>query len=317
MAGHSRQTIFLDTDPGQDDAIAILFALAASDKLDLRAITTVAGNVPLSLTSKNARIVLGWANRTDVPVYAGCSRPLIRELVTAEDIHGKTGLDGVPLDEPRVELANGHAVDFMIKALHSAAEKSVTLCLIGPMTNLAVALIQDPTIARGIKQVVLMGGAFHTRGNITPAAEFNIYVDPHAAAVVFASGLPIVVLPLDVTRKVLSTEARVKRLANLGNRAGKLIAAILQSHPRHGIEKLGSKGGPLHDPCVIAYLLAPSLFSGQKVNVVIETQGEFTIGETVVDWQGITERPPNALWTNEVDADAFYALLTDTVIQLP
>jgi purine nucleosidase len=139
----------------------------------------------------------------------------------------------------------------------------------------------------------------------------------HAAAVVFASGLPIVVLPLDVTRRTLSTEARVERLTNLGNPAGKLIAAILKSHARHEIEKLGSKGGSVHDPCVIAYLLAPSLFSGQKVNVVVETKGEFMIGETVVDWHGITERPPNALWTNEVDADAFYALLTDTVIRLP
>jgi purine nucleosidase len=162
-----------------------------------------------------------------------------------------------------------------------------------------------------------MGGAFHAPGNVTPAAEFNIYVDPHAAAIVFASGIPIVVLPLDVTQKALSTEARVKRLNSLGNRAGKRIGAILVSHARHEIEKLGLQGGPLHDPCVIAYLLEPSLFSGQKVNVAIETQGEFTIGETVVDWHGITERTPNALWINEVDADGFYTLLTETVTQLP
>jgi purine nucleosidase len=317
MSSQSRRTIIIDTDPGQDDAIAILFALAAVDRLDLRAITTVAGNVPLSLTSKNARIVLDWADRTDVPVYAGCPRPLVRDLVTGEYIHGKTGLDGVPLHDPKVDLAKGHAVDFLINTLHSAAEESVTLCLIGPMTNLAVALIQDPNIKRGIKEVVLMGGAYHTRGNVTPAAEFNIYVDPHAAAVVFGSGIPIVVLPLDVTQKVLSTKARVKRLEDLGNRAGKLVAAILISHARREIEKLGSEGGPLHDPCVIAYLLEPSLFSGRNVNVAIETQGEFTLGETVVDWHGITERPPNAFWINEVDADGFYSLLTETVRRLP
>jgi purine nucleosidase len=313
----SKRTIIIDTDPGQDDAVAILFALGAHDQLDLRAITTVAGNVPLSLTSKNARIVLGWANRTDLPVYAGCPRPLVRELVTAENVHGKTGLDGVPLDEPKAELAKDHAVDFLIDTLRNAPEKRITLCLLGPMTNLAVALIQDPGIKRGVKEVVLMGGAYHTRGNVTPAAEFNIYVDPHAAAIVFGSGIPIVVLPLDVTQKALSTMPRVKRLEDLGNRVGKLISAILVSHARREIEELGSSGGPLHDPCVIAYLLAPSLFSGRHVNVAVETQGEFTLGETVVDWRGVTERSPNAFWINEIDADGFYALLTETVKRLP
>lgn len=313
----SKRTIIIDTDPGQDDAVAILFALGAHDQLDLRAITTVAGNVPLSLTSKNARIVLGWANRTDLPVYAGCPRPLVRELVTAENVHGKTGLDGVPLDEPKAELAKDHAVDFLIDTLRNAPEKRITLCLLGPMTNLAVALIQDPGIRRGVKEVVLMGGAYHTRGNVTPAAEFNIYVDPHAAAIVFGSGIPIVVLPLDVTQKALSTMPRVKRLEDLGNRVGKLISAILVSHARREIEELGSSGGPLHDPCVIAYLLAPSLFSGRHVNVAVETQGEFTLGETVVDWRGVTERSPNAFWINEIDADGFYALLTETVKRLP
>jgi purine nucleosidase len=313
----SKRTIIIDTDPGQDDAVAILFALGAHDQLDLRAITTVAGNVPLSLTSKNARIVLGWANRTDVPVYAGCPRPLVRELVTAENVHGKTGLDGVPLDEPKAELAKDHAVDFLIDTLRNAPEKRITLCLLGPMTNLAVALIQDPGIKRGVKEVVLMGGAYHTRGNVTPAAEFNIYVDPHAAAIVFGSGIPIVVLPLDVTQKALSTMPRVKRLEDVGNRVGKLISAILVSHARREIEELGSSGGPLHDPCVIAYLLAPSLFSGRHVNVAVETQGQFTLGETVVDWRGVTERSPNAFWINEIDADGFYALLTETVKRLP
>ncbi len=317
MSSQSKRTIIIDTDPGQDDAVAILFALGASERLDLRAITTVAGNVPLSLTSKNARIVLGWANRTDVPVYAGCPRPLFRELVTADHIHGKTGLDGVPLDEPKVELAKGHAVDFFIDTLRGVPEESVTLCLIGPMTNLAVALIQDPNIKRGIKEVVLMGGAYHTRGNVTPAAEFNIYVDPHAASVVFGSGIPLAVLPLDVTQKAPSTKARVKRLENLGNRTGRLIAAILNSHGRREIEKLGLEAGPLHDPCVIAYLLEPSLFSGRNVDVAVETQGEFTLGETVVDWHRITQRPPNAFWINEVDADGFYALLTEAVGRLP
>ncbi|MBV8213960.1 MAG: nucleoside hydrolase [Verrucomicrobia bacterium] len=317
MSSRTRRTIIIDTDPGQDDAVAILFALAASDRLDVRAITAVAGNVPLNLTAKNARIVLGWANRTDIPVYAGCPRPLVREPVTAEHVHGETGLDGVPLQEADVELANGHAVDFLIKALRSAGPASITLCLLGPMTNLAAALVQEPDIRPGISEVVLMGGGYHVSGNVTPAAEFNVYADPEAAAVVFGSGIPMVVLPLDVTHQVLSTKERITRLENIGNRAGKLIAAILRAHGLIEIEQMGTDGGPLHDPTVIAYLLQPSLFCGRMVNVTVETRGEFTVGETVVDWRGVTERPPNALWLNQVDSNGFYELLTETVKRLP
>lgn len=313
----SKRNIIIDTDPGQDDAIAILFALAASDRLDVRAITTVAGNVPLEFTSRNARIVLDWANRTEVPVYAGCPRPLVRELVTAEQVHGQTGLEGVPLHEPATGLAKAHAVDFLVSTLREAPDRSITFCSIGPLTNLAASLIQAPDVKHGIKEVVIMGGAYFKRGNITPTAEFNIYVDPHAAAVVFGSGLPITVLPLDVTYKVPSTKARVQQLKNLGNRAGNLIAAILVSHGRHEVEKFRSEGGPLHDPCVIGYLLEPSLFSGRLVNVAIETQSDLTLGETVVDWDHVTQRPANALWLNEVDPDGFYSLLTETVAQLP
>ena len=316
MSSQGRRPIIIDTDPGQDDAVAILFALGASDRLDLRAITAVAGNVPLSLTAKNARIVLGWVDRTDVPVYAGCPRPLVREPITAEHVHGESGLDGVSLEEPKIELADGHAVGFLIKTLGSAPPAGITLCVLGPMTNLAAALIQDPTISRGIKEVVLMGGGSAVGGNVTPAAEFNVYADPEAAAVVFGSGIPLVVLPLDVTHQVLSTDERVNRLEKLGNRAGTLIAAMLRSHGLIESKMLGSDGGPLHDPTVIAYLLEPSLFGGSMVNVVVETRGEFTRGETVVDWRGVTRRAPNALWLNEVDADGFYRLLTETVQRL-
>jgi purine nucleosidase len=317
MPDQTKRSIIIDTDPGQDDAVAILFALGANDRLDVRGITVVAGNVPLSLTAKNARIILGWANRTDIPVYAGCPRPLVREPITAEHVHGETGLDGVPLEEPEFELANGHAVDFLIKTLGSAPPASMTLCLLGPMTNLAVALLQDPTICHGIKEVVLMGGGSQVRGNVTPAAEFNIYADPEAAAVVFGSNIPLVVLPLDVTHQVLSTNERVTRLENLGNRAGTLVAAILRSHGLIKSRVFVSDGGPLHDPTVIAYLLEPSLFSGRTVSVAVETRGEFTLGETVVDWRGTTQKPANALWLNQVDADGFYQLLTETVKRLP
>ena len=317
MPSETRRPIIIDTDPGQDDAVAILFALGASDRLDLRAITAVAGNVPLSLTAKNARIILGWANRTDIPVYAGCPRPLVREPITAEQVHGETGLNGVPLEDPKVELAHGHAVDFLIKTLGNAWPASITLCLLGPMTNLAAALVQEPEIRHGIKEVVLMGGGHQVRGNVTPTAEFNVYADPEAAAVVFGSGIPLVVLPLDVTHQVLSTKERVQRLGNLGNRAGKIIAAILRSYDLIGIKQMGTDGAPLHDPTVIAYLLQPSLFSGRTVNVTVETRGEFTVGETVVDWGGVTNRPANALWLSRVDSNGFYELLTETVKRLP
>jgi len=317
MPSDERRPIIIDTDPGQDDAVAILFALGASDRLDLRAITAVAGNVPLNLTAKNARIILGWANRTDIPVYAGCPRPLVREPVTAEHVHGETGLAGVPLEEPKVELANGHAVNFLINALANARPANITLCLLGPMTNLAAALVQEPNIRHGIKEVVLMGGGYQVRGNVTPTAEFNVYSDPEAAAVVFGSGIPIVVLPLDVTHQVLSTMERTSRFDTLGNRAGGLIAAILRSHGLIESKLMETDGGPLHDPTVIAYLLRPSLLSGRMVNVTVETRGEFTVGETVVDWRGVTSRPANALWLNQVDSDGFYELLTETVKQLP
>jgi len=312
-----RHTIIIDADPGQDDAIAILFALAANDRLDIRAITTVAGNVGIDLTSRNARIVLDWANRTEVPVYAGCPRPLVRDLVTAQSIHGKEGLEGVPLHEPKIQLAKDHAVEFLMNTLRVVPERSVTICAIGPLTNLAATLVQAPDVKRGIKEIVMMGGAYFKRGNITPTAEFNVYVDPHAAAVVFESGLPITVLPLDVSHKVLTTTARVERIKNLGNRAGRLIAQILTAYERHEIEKFDSEGGPLHDPCVIGYLLEPELFSGRRVNVAVEIYSALTLGETVVDWNRVTERPPNALWINNVDADGFYSLLTETLACLP
>src|SRR6201997_1281285 len=317
MSSQDRIPIIIDTDPGQDDAIAILFALGASDRLDLRAITAVAGNVPLTFTARNARIILGWANRTDIPVYAGCPRPLVREPVSAEHVHGETGLAGVPLEEPKLELANGHAVEFLTKVLVNAWPATITLCLLGPMTNLAAALVQEPDIRHGIKEVVLMGGGYYVKGNVTPTAEFNVYADPEAAAVVFGSGIPIVVLPLDVTHEVLSTKERVSRLEKLGNRAGVLIAAILRSHGLIESKQMATDGGPLHDPTVIAYLLQPSLFAGRMVNVTVETRGEFTVGETVVDWRGITNRPANALWLNQVDSDRFYELLTEPAKRLP
>ncbi|MPQ94033.1 nucleoside hydrolase [Thioclava sp. JE_KL1] len=307
--------IIIDTDPGQDDAVAILLALASPD-LEVQGITCVAGNVPLPLTSKNARVVCELAGRTDVPVYAGCDRPLARDLVTAEYVHGKTGLDGIELPEPQMPLQDQHAVDFLIETLRAHPAGSVTLCPLGPLTNIATALQRAPDIAEKIAEIVLMGGAYFEVGNTTPAAEFNIHVDPQAAEIVFKSGVPLVVMPLDVTHKALTTRARVEAFRNLGTRVGHAVASWTDFFERFDMAKYGSEGAPLHDPCVIAYLLKPDLFMGRHINVEIETTSELTMGMTVADWWRVTDRAPNAMFMGDLDANGFYTLLTERIARL-
>ncbi len=307
--------IIIDTDPGQDDAVAILLALA-SPELEVLGITCVAGNVPLPLTSKNARVVCELAGRTDVPVFAGCDRPLARDLVTAEYVHGKTGLDGIDLPEPQMPLQEQHAVDFLIETLRANPAGSVTLCPLGPLTNIATALRRAPDIAEKIAEIVLMGGAYFEVGNTTPAAEFNIHVDPQAAEIVFKSGVPLVVMPLDVTHKALTTRARVEAFRNLGTRVGHAVASWTDFFERFDMAKYGSEGAPLHDPCVIAYLLEPDLFTGRHINVEIETTSELTMGMTVADWWRVTDRAPNAIFMGDLDAEGFYTLLTERIARL-
>ncbi|MEL0435816.1 nucleoside hydrolase [Phycobacter sp. K97] len=308
--------IIIDTDPGQDDAVALLLALASPEELEVLGITCVAGNVPLELTQKNARMICEVAGRTDVPVHAGCEAPLSRPLVTAEHVHGKTGLDGPKLWEPKLQLTEGHAVDFIIHSLRRHAPGTVTLCPLGPLTNIATALQKAPDIASRIKEIVLMGGAYFEVGNVTPAAEFNIYVDPEAAKLVFTSGVPLVVMPLDVTHKALATRPRVEAIRALDTRAAHFTADMLDFFERFDVAKYGSQGGPLHDPCVIAYLLQPELFSGRHVNVEIETQSELTLGMTVADWWGVTEREPNAMFMGNINADGFFQLITERLARL-
>ncbi|OLP53373.1 nucleoside hydrolase [Rhizobium rhizosphaerae] len=308
--------IIIDTDPGQDDAAALLLALASPDDLDLLAITTVAGNVPLTLTTRNARVVCEVAGKRDVKVYAGCDRPMKRQLVTAEHVHGKTGLDGFEVDEPTMPVEEAHAVDFIIETLRSAEPGTITLCTLGALTNIATALTRAPDIAPRIRELVMMGGGFFEGGNITPAAEFNIYVDPDAAEIVFKSGVPIVMMPLDVTHQVLTLKRRVDRFRTMGTRVGDAMTGWLDFFERFDVEKYGSDGGPLHDPTVIAYLLKPELFSGQACNVEIETVSDLTVGMTVVDWWQVTGRPHNALVMREVDAEGFFELLTERLATL-
>jgi purine nucleosidase len=304
------QKIIIDTDPGQDDAVAILLALA-SPELDVLGITAVAGNVPLKLTEKNARKICELAGKPDMKVFSGAIRPLVRELVTAEEVHGKTGLNGPQLPEPTMKLQPQYAVDWIVDTLMAEEAGTVTLCPLGPLTNIALALVREPRIAKRIKQIVLMGGGYFEQGNVTPSAEFNIYVDPHAADIVFRSGIPIVMMPLDVTHKALTKKSRIERIRKLGTKVAVATAEMLDFFERYDEEKYGSDGGPLHDPCVIAYLIKPDLFKGRNCNVTVETMSELTMGSTVVDWWGVTKRPKNALVMRDIDDDGFFDLLTE------
>ncbi len=308
--------IIIDTDPGQDDAVAILLALASPDEIDLLGITAVAGNVPLALTQKNARIVCELARRRDVRVFAGCDAPLARPLVTAEHVHGKTGLDGPQLPDPTMPLADGHAVDFLIETLRREPSGSVTLVPIGPLTNIAAAFRAAPDIIPRVGQVVLMGGAYFEVGNITPAAEFNIYVDPEAADIVFRSGVDLVVMPLDVTHKALTSRSRVAAFRGMGTEVGRMVAEWTDFFERFDKEKYGSEGAPLHDPCTIAWLIRPELFTGRHINVEIELEGRHTTGMTVADWWRVSGRGANALFMGGVDDAGFYALLTERLARL-
>ncbi|WP_439140435.1 nucleoside hydrolase [Roseicyclus sp.] len=308
--------IIIDTDPGQDDAVAILLALASPKEIEVLGITAVAGNVPLALTQKNARIICELAGRTDIPVFAGCDRPMIHPLVTAEHVHGKTGLDGIALPEPTMPLQDRHAVDFIIDTLRAEPSGTVTLCPLGPLTNIATAFAKAPEIIARVQQIILMGGAYFEVGNITPAAEFNIYVDPEAAKIVFQSGVPLVVMPLDVTHKVLTTRPRIDAIRAIGSPVAHAVVSWTDFFERFDMAKYGAEGAPLHDPCVIAYLLAPDLFSGRHINVEIETGSPLTRGMTVADWWGVTTRPKNATFMGDVDAAGFYELLTARLAQI-
>ncbi|PHS22736.1 MAG: nucleoside hydrolase [Robiginitomaculum sp.] len=311
------RAIVIDTDPGQDDALAILLALAAPEALDVRGIVAVAGNVPLPLTQKNACRLVDLSGRDDVPVYAGCARPMVRDLITAENVHGNSGVDGYDWPQTKTPLQDQHGVDFIIETLMHAGVGEITLCTLGPLTNIAMALVKEPRCVRGIREIVMMGGGFFEGGNTTPAAEFNILVDPHAAHVVFTSGATLTLIPLDVTHKALVTADRLAAMAALGNETGKACAGMLSYFNRHDVEKYGSQGAPLHDPCVIAYLLKPELFSGKKIPVQIEISDGLTLGMTVMDWWGTTTEAPNCTVMRHIDADGYFDLLTTHLARLP
>ena len=296
----ARRSILIDTDPGTDDAVAILLALG-SPELAVEGIVAVAGNVPLAVTERNARAICELGGRPDIGVYAGCSAPMTRAPITAEHFHGEEGLGTLALAAPSMALRPQHGVDFTVELLRAAPPGAITWCALGPLTNVAMALIKAPDIVAGVRELVLMGGASRALGNVTPAAEYNIHADPHAAEIVFASGMPITMIPLDATHQVRSTRERIERIAAIGSPAAAAVAELLRP--------TGEQPDALHDPCVIAYLLAPELFKGSRVNVAIECESPLTLGMTVVDWRGVSGRAPNATVLHTVDADGFYELL--------
>ena len=303
--------VIIDCDPGQDDAVALLLAMSAPDELDVLGITTVAGNVPLEKTQRNARMMCDIAGRTDMRVYAGCDKPLELEAITAEYIHGNTGIDGVDVFDPVTPLQETHAVDFIVETLRRASKGTVTLVPTGPMTNIATAIRRDPGILDAVDRIVSMGGAMREGGNRSPSAEFNVLADPHAADIVYNCGRPVTAMGLDVTHQVLSTRERVARIRGVGNEVAEATAGMLSFFHRYDTKKYGTEGAPLHDPCTVAWLLRPDLFETKVCNLSVETSSELTRGHTAVDFWHVTDRPHNVEWTYAVDADGFYDLLVE------
>ena len=305
------RAIIIDTDPGIDDAVAILLALA-SPELAVHGLIAVAGNLPLPATARNACAVVELAGRSDLPVFAGCPRPLAGAAPDAAHVHGEDGLGGLALPPPRVALAAQHGVSWLIAMLRAAAPGSVALCALGPLTNIAVALVMAPDIAAAIGNLVIMGGGTH--GNITPAAEFNIHCDPQAAAIVLASGLPITLVPLDATEAVIGTPERIAPIAALGTRCGAAAAALL------GPRAPGRPPVAMHDACVIAYLLAPELFRTSEAQVAVETCSPLSLGMTIIDRRRRGEGPRNrrnARVVDHIDADGLFRLLAAQLRNLP
>ena len=309
--------IILDCDPGHDDAVAIMLA-AASDKIKILGITCVAGNTTLENTKSNSLKICSLIGKTDLKIYSGAEKPLKYDLVTAAHVHGKSGLDieGSPIKiAENYELQDQHAVDFIIQTCHDFKDQ-IYLCPTGPLTNIAMSLQKDPSIIKKIKEIVFMGGAAMTLGNITPAAEFNIYVDPHAASIVLNSGIPLVMLGLDVTHKVNVNDQIINEIQQNNNQSSNFFADLMKFYSKFHRKLYQTDETPLHDPCVIAYLIEPSIFQGKFVNVQVEEESLLTRGKTVVDWWGVTNRAPNCYVMIEADHKQFFSLLSTELKKL-
>ena len=311
-----KQALIIDCDPGVDDTVGLLLALAAP-RLDVLAITTVGGNVPVVKTSRNARIVRQAAGREDVPVFAGAARPLVREPAGAGEFHGAEGLGDVAITEPDAPLAEGDAVAAIIDLVRARPKGSVAVAVMGPMTNLALALRQAPDLAGRLGPVVVMGGARSEGGNITASAEFNIWADPDAAAEVFASGARVIVFGLDATHQVRATEGRIARIEATGGEAAALAASTLRFSQR--IERRivgwpisGDQGAPLHDPCTVAWLMRPDLFTLKPCRIEVETVSDLTRGHTAVEFRVDAGTAPH-LWAVAADGEGVFDLIAETL----
>ena len=302
-----RTKIILDCDPGHDDAVAIMLA-GKSPKIDLLGITVVAGNQTLDNTQRNALNVVQCLG-LDVPVYAGCGQPMIREKMTAGDIHGKTGLDG-PVFEPLTrKLEPEHGVNFIIRTLMESNDP-ITMVTTGPMTNLGMAIRMEPRIVEKIQRIVLMGGAY-TNGNVTPAAEFNIIADADAAYVCFTSGRPITMVGLDVTRKALCYPSIVERMDKVGNKASKLFVDLMKHFCKSQKEVFGWEGGPLHDPITVAYLIDRTVLTTKPMHAEIDIRSTQSYGRTNCDYFGYQKKEPNADVAIDIDVEKFWNMIEE------
>ena len=304
-----RQPIVLDCDPGHDDALAILLA-AASPSLELVAITTVAGNQSLDKTSLNARRVCSVAGIRDVPVAAGCDRPLLRPRIASPEIHGESGLDGPALGAPTVPLDPRHGVDVILDAARD--HDDLVLVATGPLTNVATAFARQPDLPQRLRRLVLMGGAMGL-GNVTPAAEFNIRVDPEAARAVFESGVPITMVPLETTHRALATPEVMARIAALDFPLAHLCVDLLTFFAETYLRVFGFTAPAVHDPCAVAWLIDPEIVPTRHMRVDIETNAEFSDGRTICDLYGVTGRPPNAEVGIDLEVDRFWDLVIGAI----
>jgi inosine-uridine nucleoside N-ribohydrolase len=299
--------IVIDCDPGHDDAIAILLALA-SPEVEVRGITTVAGNQTLEKTTRNALKVLELAGRADIPVAAGADAPLRRKLRVAANVHGESGLDGPSLPEPTTEVVAAHAADFLAELI----EPGVVLVPTGPLTNVALMLERHPDVRDRLERIVWMGGAI-AEGNVTPAAEFNAFVDPEAAAAVFESGIPVTMIGLDVTHMALFTRAHADRLRDTGA-AGRAVAELSDFFQRFHESRYAFDGSPIHDALAVAHVIDPTLVTTLNCNISIETASQYCDGRTVVDrWLVLEDAPRNASAGIDVEAERFLELLVERI----
>jgi purine nucleosidase len=301
--------VIFDCDPGVDDGVALLLAFSAKTKIDLLGITTVAGNVSAELTARNACLIRDIAGRPEVPVFAGCTKPLVREPVEAGHFHGESGLGDLPISTPTRGIASEHAVDFIVRSLTDASPEMISIVITGPMTNVATALLREPRCLKGIKEFIIMGGARSEGGNITASAEYNIYADPHAAQTVFNAGPRVWAFGLDATHQVRATPSRTAAISAIGSSTARAAAQLIEYSNALPANGPRAQGSPLHDPCPVAWLLEPGLFEFVPSHVDVETESRLTLGHTAVEFRARADRAQNVQWAVRADADGVFSLI--------